>query len=118
MKKEDEGRKRTHKGEENKIPMCPFAWHEEVLKWISDSKGGEGSAGVISTHLELLNDFIHTVAMPAIDLRYRFEEMRKKYPVRYESTSTLGDRQITSGFDERLGWLAKHKEFQDTGIVR
>jgi hypothetical protein len=61
-------------------------WHEEVLEWIDSSKGGGGSAGVIDTHLEAIDRFIGTVAKPAFLLRNRFEEMKKKYPIKHNAT--------------------------------
>ncbi|MFH1857325.1 MAG: hypothetical protein ABH845_00250 [Candidatus Omnitrophota bacterium] len=67
------------------IKKNPLARYEETLKWIEDSKGEGGSAGVINYEIKSIADFIHTVALPAFDLKQRFEEMKKKYPVKQES---------------------------------
>ena len=66
------------------INRRPLARYEETLKWIEDSKGGGGSAGVINYEIKSIDDFIHTVAVPAFDLKQRFEEMKRKYPVKPE----------------------------------
>lgn len=69
---------------EHGITKQPLARYEETLKWIEDSKGGGGSAGVINYEIKSIDDFIHTVAVPAFDLKQRFEEMKRKYPVKPE----------------------------------
>jgi len=72
---------------ENNSNDFPSAWHEGVLKWIEESKGEGGSAGVIDTHIRLIDDFCRTVATPAFLLRNRFAEMKKKYPIKQENAS-------------------------------
>jgi hypothetical protein len=86
--------------------VFPIGWHDEVLKWIADSKGGEGSAGVISTHLELIDDFFKTVVDPVFLLRHRFEEMKKKYSVNRGHTA---HDESPVAMVKRLWWLETHK---------
>ena len=73
--------------QEEELNENPFAFHEEALRWIEESKGEEGSAGIIDTHIRLLDDFCRTVASPAFLLKNRFGELKKKYPVKREGAS-------------------------------
>jgi GTP1/Obg family GTP-binding protein len=55
-------------------------FHQEVLKWITDSNGKHGSLSVINVHLRMIDDFLKTYVRPLFEIRNQFEEMKKKYP--------------------------------------
>jgi hypothetical protein len=101
--------------QEDERRVFPFEWHEEVLEWIADSEGGGGSAGVITVHQRLIDDFIRTVATPAFSLKNRFDEMKKKYPVKPEQEAFDPAAEPEAGLAKRIKWLEKHRQYSTTG---
>ena len=75
---------------EDKTIRFPFKFHEQTLKWIVDSNGEGGSAGVINTHLMMIDDFLKKTAHPAYQMRNRFEDLKKQFSVSQESTQKVG----------------------------